>query len=99
MTTPSPRLHVATDLAGGLSIGLDPSQAHYVKAVLRLTPGDAVALFNGRDGEWLGRIDGIGKGWCSVALSEQRPPQAREGDLRPAVPPRQRAPIDVLVEK
>ena len=25
-------------------------------AVMRLTPGDGLAVFNGRDGEWLGRI-------------------------------------------
>jgi 16S rRNA (uracil1498-N3)-methyltransferase len=99
MTKPSTRLHVATDLAGGLSIGLDPSQAHYVKAVLRLASGDAVALFNGRDGEWLGRIDGVGKGWCSVALQERLRPQADEGDLWLAFAPVKRARIDFLVEK
>ena len=99
MMTPSTRLHVATDLAGGLSIGLDPSQAHYVKSVLRLGPGDWVALFNGRDGEWLGRIDGVGKGWCSVTLTEQRRPQESAGDLWLAFAPIKRARIDFLVEK
>ena len=99
MTKPSTRLHVATDLAGGLSIGLDPSQAHYVKAVLRLASGDAVALFNGRDGEWLGRIDGVGKGWCSVTLQERLRPQTEEGDLWLAFAPIKRARIDFLVEK
>src|SRR5260370_684893 len=99
MTTPSTRLHVATDLAGELAVGSVPSQAHYVKAVLRLAPVDTVALFNGRDGEWLGRIDGIGKGWCSVTLHEQRRPQAREGDLWLAFAPIKRARIDFLVEK
>jgi 16S rRNA (uracil1498-N3)-methyltransferase len=99
MTAPRTRLHVTTDLAGGLSIGLDPSQAHYVKAVLRLVSGDVVALFNGRDGEWLGRIDGVGKGWCSVMLTEQARPQAHEGDLWLVFAPIKRARIDFLVEK
>lgn len=99
MTKPSTRLHVATDLAGGLSVGLNPSQAHYVKAVLRLASGDAVALFNGRDGEWLGRIDGVGKGWCSVTLQERLRPQVAEGDLWLAFAPIKRARIDFLVEK
>jgi 16S rRNA (uracil1498-N3)-methyltransferase len=99
MTKPRTRLHVATDLAGGLSIGLDPSQAHYLKAVLRLGSGDAVALFNGRDGEWLGRIDGVGKGWCSVTLQERLRPQMEAGDLWLAFAPVKRARIDFLVEK
>jgi 16S rRNA (uracil1498-N3)-methyltransferase len=99
MTKPSTRLHVTTDLAAGLSIGLDPAQAHHVKAVLRLASGDTVALFNGRDGEWLGRVDGVGKGWCSVALQERLRPQADEGDLWLAFAPIKRARIDFLVEK
>jgi 16S rRNA (uracil1498-N3)-methyltransferase len=99
MTAPRTRLHVASDLAGGLSVELDPSQAHYVKAVLRLAPGDVVALFNGRDGEWLGRIDSIGKGSCAVSLVEQRRPQTTEGDLWLVFAPIKRARIDFLAEK
>ncbi|HZB91599.1 MAG TPA: 16S rRNA (uracil(1498)-N(3))-methyltransferase [Stellaceae bacterium] len=99
MTAVKTRLYVTTDLAGGLSIGLDPSQAHYVRTVLRLDKGAAIALFNGRDGEWLGRIDGAGKGWCSVTLYEQRRPQAAVPDLWLVFAPIKRARIDFLVEK
>jgi 16S rRNA (uracil1498-N3)-methyltransferase len=99
--TPAPktRLFVATDLAGGLSVGLEPSQAHHVKTVLRLPPGTVVALFNGRDGEWLGRIDGVGKGWCSVSLYEQRRGQEAPSDLWLVFAPVKRGRIDFLVEK
>lgn len=93
------RLFVATDLAGGLSVGLTPSQAHYVKTVLRLEKGEVVALFNGRDGEWLGRIDGAGKGWCSVTLFEQSRTQEPTLDLWLVFAPIKRARIDFLVEK
>ncbi len=93
------RLFVTTDLAGGLSIGLEPSQAHYVKTVLRLGPGAEVALFNGRDGEWRGRVDGVGKGWCSVALYEQSRRQEPPGDLALVFAPLKRGRIDFLVEK
>ncbi len=96
---PKTRLFVPTDLAGGLAIGLEPSQAHYVKTVLRLGQGDVVALFNGRDGEWLGRIDGVGKGWCSVALFEQRRLQDAAPDLWLVFAPLKRGRIDFLVEK
>ena len=96
---PATRLYVATDLAGGLSIGLTPPQAHYLKSVLRLAPGTEVALFNGRHGEWRGRIDGFGRGWCSVTLSEQQRPQEPPADLALIFAPIKRARIDFLVEK
>jgi 16S rRNA (uracil1498-N3)-methyltransferase len=99
MTAAKTRLYVTTDLAGGLSIGLEPSQAHYVKTVLRLEKGAALALFNGRDGEWLGRIDGVGKGWCSVTLYEQRRPQQAVPDFWLLFAPIKRGRIDFLVEK
>jgi 16S rRNA (uracil1498-N3)-methyltransferase len=99
MTAAKTRLYVTTDLAGGLSIGLEPSQAHYVKTVLRLEKGAALALFNGRDGEWLGRIDGVGKGWCSVMLHEQRRPQQAVPDFWLLFAPIKRGRIDFLVEK
>jgi 16S rRNA (uracil1498-N3)-methyltransferase len=93
------RLYVAADLAGGLSIGLEPSQAHYVKTVLRLAEGAVLALFNGRDGEWLGRVDAAGKGWCSVKLFEQRRRQESVPDLWLVFAPVKRARLDFLVEK
>jgi 16S rRNA (uracil1498-N3)-methyltransferase len=96
---PKTRLHVATALAGGLSIGLEPSQAHYLRTVLRLGPGAVVALFNGSDGEWKGRIDGVGKGWCSIALFEQSRVQETEPDLWLVFAPVKRGRIDFLVEK
>jgi 16S rRNA (uracil1498-N3)-methyltransferase len=96
---PAARLHVATDLADGLSLRLAAPQAHYLKTVLRLAPGTPVALFNGRDGEWLGRIDGFGKGWCSVTLTEQSRGQEPAPDLALVFAPIKRARIDFLVEK
>src|SRR5258708_6533195 len=99
IATPKTRLFGATDLAGGLSVGLEPSQAHHVRTVLRLPPGTVLALFNGRDGEWLGRIDGVGKGWCSVSLYEQRRVQETPADLWLVFAPVKRARIDYVVEK
>ena len=93
------RLYVRTDLAGGLSIGLEPSQAHYVRTVLRLGQGAVVALFNGRHGEWLARVDGTGKGWCSLTVFEQRRPQEDPPDLWLVFAPVKRARLDFLVEK
>jgi 16S rRNA (uracil1498-N3)-methyltransferase len=96
---PATRLYVTTDLAGGLPVGLAPSQAHYVRSVLRLGTGAEIALFNGRHGEWLGRIDAIGKGWCSALPTEQLRPQLVEPELGLVFAPIKRARIDYLVEK
>ncbi|HEY0525700.1 MAG TPA: 16S rRNA (uracil(1498)-N(3))-methyltransferase [Stellaceae bacterium] len=73
---PKTRLYAdAATLAAGLTVELSPAQAHQLRNVLRLAAGDAVALFNRRDGEWLGRIAGLGKGWATVELAERmRPP-------------------------
>lgn len=93
------RLHVADDLASGGIVGLGASQAHYLRSVLRLGPGDEVALFNGRDGEWLARIDGVGKGWASLVLVLQSLPQTPEPDIWLLFAPIKRGRIDFLVQK
>lgn len=99
MTKPATRLYVTADLAEGLSLGLAAAQAHFLRTVLRLERGATIALFNGRDGEFAGRIDGFGKGWCSVAVGERRREQHPEPDLWLAFAPVKRARIDFLVEK
>jgi len=96
---PAARLYVTADLAGGQSVELSPGQAHYLRSVLRLGGGAEIALFNGRDGEWRGRIDGIGKGRCSAAIEEQTRGQQPEPDLWLVFAPVKRARIDYLVEK
>lgn len=93
------RLYVEADLQVEASIGLDPAQAHYLKHVLRLKSGAAVALFNGRDGEWRATIDGLGKGWGSLAVAEQTRPQTVEPDLWLLFAPIKRARQDFLIQK
>src|ERR1700730_6542956 len=96
---PAARLYVPDDLAAGASLALAAGQAHYLRTALRLEPGAALALFNGRDGEWNGRIEGIAKGRCAVALDAQTRPQTAEPDLWLVFAPVKRARIDYLVEK
>ena len=94
-----PRLFVAADLAEGAAVGLAPAQAHYLRTVLRRGTGAPLLLFNGRDGEWAARIDGLGKGWCSAAVLERRREQTAEPDLWLVFAPIKRARLDWLVEK
>lgn len=96
---PRTRLYVGEPLSAGATVGLDHERAHYLRHVLRLDRGDRVALFNGRDGEWGARIDGFGKGWCSLAVESRRRPQAPEPDLWLLFAPIKRARIDFVAEK
>src|SRR5579863_7225153 len=53
-----PRLFVDADLEGGASVELTREQSNYLGNVLRLSAGDTVLIFNGRDGEWQASIRG-----------------------------------------
>jgi 16S rRNA (uracil1498-N3)-methyltransferase len=96
---PATRLYVEAELAERAIVALSPGQAHQLRAVLRLGPGDTVALFNGRDGEWLARIETMARGACTVAVQRQLRPQEDEGDLWLVFAPIKRARLDVLIEK
>jgi 16S rRNA (uracil1498-N3)-methyltransferase len=47
---------------------------------MRRSVGDAVRLFNGRDGEWNGRIAAMGRGKASIAVDILVRSQAEDGD-------------------
>jgi 16S rRNA (uracil1498-N3)-methyltransferase len=93
------RLFVEADLAPGETLTLSPEQTHYLKTVLRLKEGTAIAIFNGRGGEYRARIAGFGRGWCEVALEAQTRAQGDDPDLWLLFAPIKRARIDFLVEK
>jgi len=57
--------------AGGVSL-LPEDAAHHAVHVLRLRPGEEVVLFNGRGGEYAGRIAAVDRLRVSVDLLEHR---------------------------
>jgi 16S rRNA (uracil1498-N3)-methyltransferase len=95
----SPRLFVDLPLAAGGTVPLAPPQAHYLKDVLRLKPGERVLAFNGRDGEWQGRLDPAGKRSLSLAIEAQTRPQTGGPDLDYLFAPLKRARLDYMVQK
>ena len=97
--TPATRLFVEAELAAGQVLGLDAQRAHYLRSVLRLGRGAGVALFNARDGEWFATIDGLGKGWASLAVIAQRRAPEPAPDLWLVFAPIKRARLDFMVEK
>jgi 16S rRNA (uracil1498-N3)-methyltransferase len=93
------RLYIPAALTTGAEIPLDTAQAHRLRNVLRLGPGDAVAAFNERDGEWQCTLAELGRNQARLAVQQQiRLPQA-ETDLRLLFAPIKRARLDWLVEK
>ena len=66
----SHRLYVPIDWCAGTTIALPEGATRHTQ-VLRLQPGDAVVLFNGRGGEWLGRVAQMARGSTVVEVIEQ----------------------------
>ncbi len=96
---PKLRIYVQAVLTEGAKVGLSPNQAHYLQHVMRCKAGDEIGLFNGQDGEWLGRIDGFGKGWCSVEALSLTYVQRPEPDLWYLFAPVKRDRLDYMVQK
>jgi 16S rRNA (uracil1498-N3)-methyltransferase len=96
---PRLRLFVDAPLAEGVAVALGREQTHYLAAVMRATVGEAVLLFNGRDGEWLATIAALPK--AGAALVPERPtrPQAAEPDLWLLAAPLKKERTDLVAEK
>jgi 16S rRNA (uracil1498-N3)-methyltransferase len=67
-----PRFYVDAVLRAGGSCRLAEDTAHHAVHVLRIREGDEVALFNGRGGEYAGRVASIRRLEVSVDLLEHR---------------------------
>ena len=95
----TPRLFVDAPLTAGADAVLDRNQANYLLNVLRLRQGDAVLVFNGREGEWRGRLSGPGKRATAIRVETCLRPQPRPGDLHFLFAPLKHARLDYLVQK
>jgi len=96
---PRTRLFVGDDLAAGRTAVLDADRAHYLRGVLRLSPGAAVGLFNGRDGEWLATVESLDKRGARLSVTERRRGQTAAPDLWAVFAPIKKARLDFLAEK
>src|SRR5258707_8532618 len=93
---PQARLFVENALAVGGTIELGIRPAHYLRNVMRLAPGAAIALFNGGDGEFRGRLLATGKRACRVELETRLRAQRSEPDIWLLFPPVKRARIALI---
>jgi len=93
------RIYLDAPLAGGQTVALDRDQANYLINVLRLKQGDAVLLFNGKDGEWAATLAGTGKRTLAAEPGERVREQPQPLDLHFLFAPLKHARLDYLVQK
>jgi len=93
------RLYVDQPLGQGQSVPVSRDQAHYLFGVMRLGVGDAVALFNGHDGEWQADVAEAGKRGGVLTCTVQSAPLQMPPDLWLLFAPIKKARTDFIVEK
>jgi 16S rRNA (uracil1498-N3)-methyltransferase len=92
------RLYVDTGLSEGCEIALARGQLHYVRDVIRLRNGDGLFVFNGRDGEWQGRV-ALSRREATIALLHRTRAQEPACDLHFLFAPLKHARLDYMVQK
>lgn len=78
---------------------LNANQRHYLRNVMRAQIGDAVTVFNGRDGEWDTRIETLSKNAGVLVPEKNTREQVEEPGPWLLFAPVKRGPLDFLVQK
>ena len=94
----APRLFVDATLATGETVALERDQSNYLGNVLRLSAGDTILVFNGRDGEWQASIAGR-KRPDQLTITAQARTQDSLADLTYVFAPLKHARLDYMVQK
>lgn len=89
------RLYLNAPFQKDGTIALSKDQAHYLTHVLRLAPGEAIAVFNGQDGEW--RAEATAKN--QLTLREKLRDQNPEPDLWLLFAPIKKDGTDFILQK
>jgi 16S rRNA (uracil1498-N3)-methyltransferase len=93
-----PRLFVDAALMPDQTVALARDQSNYLGNVLRLSAGETILVFNGRDGEWQASISGR-KRPDGLKIMDQTRPQDRLPDLAYVFAPLKHARLDYMVQK
>src|ERR1700744_6224438 len=93
-----PRLFVDAALESGATVTLARDQGNYLGNVLRLSDGDSILAFNGRDGERVGSITGR-KRVEGLEIATRTRPQDGLPDLAYVFAPLKHARLDYMVQK
>ena len=95
----SQRLFLDAPLSTGATVACTPEQANYLRNVLRMSDGDAILVFNGRDGEWKAALAARGKRNLDLEIGEQVRPQEGGPDIDYLFAPLKRSRLDYMVQK
>ena len=93
------RLYVKQELGAGQTVRLAREQAHYLFGVMRLGPGDHLAVFDGRTGEWEAEVAEAGKRGGTLHVGERTRGPLPRPDLWLLFAPLKKARTDFVVEK
>lgn len=93
------RLFTTAALADAATVALDHAQAHQLRVVMRRRVGDPVALWNGRDGEWEGRVDHLDRDRATVVLVRRTRPQVASPDCWLLAAPIRRDLFELVTQK
>src|SRR5665213_530390 len=99
MAKSTPRLFVDQSLQPRAEITLTAEQAHYLGGVLRLVAGDAVAVFNGNDGEYLAHVAEAAKKKMLLRIETQTSAPKLPPDIDYLFAPLKHQRLDYLVQK
>jgi len=94
----APRLFIDAPLQEGARVELERNQSNYLGNVLRLSAGESILVFNGRDGEWQAQIEGRKRPDSLTVVSRQRP-QDSLPDIAYVFAPLKHARLDYIVQK
>ena len=92
-------MFVTDDLAAGASLRPSREQQHYLLNVMRCRNGEAVLLFNGRDGEWRAELEREGKRDCQLLVRQVTRQQTSSPDLWLLFAPVKKARLDFIAQK
>ena len=93
------RFYVNEAVSGGSIVISDPEQLHHLRDVLRLKPGDEVAVFDPAGEEFLAEVSGLERKKAVLAVKSRRPapPERLKITIACAVPKKSR--MDDIVDK
>ncbi|MEK7801509.1 MAG: RsmE family RNA methyltransferase [Pseudomonadota bacterium] len=95
-----PRLYIEESLGVGGVVPLSDESAHYLRHVLRQEDGALLRLFNAAQGEFLGRLDYVGKRAAQARIfSVLRAPEKTFRRVHALFSPLKKDKMDFLIEK
>jgi len=93
------RLHVTADLSAGAAVAPTLDQSRYLTQVMRLGAGDALRLFNGRDGEWRATVAEVLKKGVVLRAEARVRDQVTPPDVELLVATVKKSALEFAVEK